>query len=169
MPRLRLFACLALLFAAALALPGLAQRAGPTTHMTVADPARLDDAEASRIYRAIRAAMAEYYAESGDPVAREYQLWTRLNDAPYRSGPHGARFVNNYANAVAAPAYGARGRAGAVPPGGLVAKDSFIVTARGQVMTGPLFLMEKRPKGFSPETGDWLFMAIGPDGRVTAS
>ncbi|MFQ5745262.1 MAG: hypothetical protein ACE5HV_17025, partial [Acidobacteriota bacterium] len=31
---------------------------------------------------------------------------------------------------------------------------------------GPLFLMEKMPAGFSPETGDWRYTMIMPNGSV---
>ena len=33
-------------------------------------------------------------------------------------------------------------------------------------MTGPFFLMEKRPKGFNAASNDWLFMMIRPDGAL---
>jgi len=48
----------------------------------------------------------------------------------------------------------------------LVAKDSFTVTQSGGVMTGPLFLMEKREAGFNSATNDWLYMMVRPTGAV---
>lgn len=31
---------------------------------------------------------------------------------------------------------------------------------------GPLFVMEKMPEGFSPESGDWKYTQIQPDGTL---
>jgi hypothetical protein len=40
------------------------------------------------------------------------------------------------------------------------------VTQSGGVMTGPLFLMEKREAGFNSATNDWLYMMVRPTGAV---
>lgn len=53
-----------------------------------------------------------------------------------------------------------------MPPGSVLAKDSFTVTAQGDVFTGPLFLMEKMAPGFDPEAGDWRYTMIMPDGSL---
>ena len=45
-------------------------------------------------------------------------------------------------------------------------KDSFTVIGRGQVMTGPLFMMEKMPKGFASLAGTWRFIMLRPDGTT---
>ena len=42
----------------------------------------------------------------------------------------------------------------------------FAVTARGDVFSGPLFLMERMEAGFSPETNDWRYSMIMPDGSI---
>ena len=47
-----------------------------------------------------------------------------------------------------------------------VVKDSFTVTEGGEVMTGPLFLMEKRENGFNAGSNDWLYMMVQPTGAV---
>jgi hypothetical protein len=165
-----LFACLAL-FLAGLApfLAGPAMAAEDDTvlgsHMTIADPAALSGSRAESVYQAIRAALRQNYTKSGDPAAAAYQNWRRYNSVPYRSRPHGERFLNNYANRLAA-GYGAYEKLKPLPPGAVVVKDSFTVTEHGQVMTGPFFLLEKKSPGFNPKTGDWLFMMIRPDGRV---
>jgi len=137
----------------------------PAGHPPVADPAALGGARAEEVYQAIRAELMETYTEAGDPVTQAYQRWTRYNTAPYRSGPHGERFVNHYANAEAAR-YGRFERAGPMPEGAMVAKDSFMVTAGGEVKAGPFFLMEKREPGFDPATRDWLYMMIDADGEL---
>ena len=134
-------------------------------HQRVVDPGSLSGARAEGVYRAIRDAMRRDYALSGDPVTLAYQGWRRFSAHPYRSAVHGERFVNNYAN-EAAKRYGRFEKAGQMPVGAIVAKDSFIVTESGNVMTGPLFMMEKKPKGFDPNAGDWLFLMIRPDGTL---
>ena len=73
--------------------------------------------------------------------------------------------MNNYANALAA-GYGKYEILGSLPAGSVVVKDSFIVTQGGEVMTGPLFLMEKREAGFNAASNDWLFMMVEPTGAV---
>ena len=137
----------------------------PQGHFRVERPAELSDAEASTIYDRIRAASVAGYRLSGDRFAAAYVSWRRFNEAPYRSATHGRRFVNNYANEIAA-AYGKHEDAGTLPVGSVLAKDSFAVTARGDVFTGPLFLMEKMPAGFDPEALDWRYSMIMPDGSL---
>jgi hypothetical protein len=145
---------------------GRAQQDRPAgAHMTVADPALLSGARAEEVYQAIRHRLAERYAGAGDPVARAYLNWRRFNTAPYRSGPHGERFINNYANKEA-EGYSRYEKIGELPEGAMVAKDSFVVAKGGQVLTGPFFLMEKKYKGFNPGARDWLFMMIGADGAL---
>ena len=142
-----------------------AQEAPPKTHMTIARPAELNGARAEDIYQAIRGALQKNYAVSGDPIVFEYRTRRRFNTVPYRSTNHGERFVNNYAN-QAAGKYGLFEKAGEMPEGAVVVKDSFTVSDSGQVMTGPFFLMQKMEQGFNRASGDWLFMMIRPDGRV---
>ena len=163
---LRLMGCA--MFAVVLAiaaLPADAQDAGPTKHFTLDNPAELSDADAEDIYRRLDGALAKGYRLSDDPVARAYQTWSRFNTAPYRSATHGERFVNNYANGMGR-AYGAFEKAGELPPGSIVAKDSFAVTAAGDVFSGPLFVMEKMPPGFNAKSRDWKYTMIMPDGSV---
>ena len=156
------------LFTLALAIaapPAGAQEAGPTKHFTLDNPAELSDADAEDIYRRLDGALAKGYRLSDDPVARAYQSWPRYNTAPYRSATHGERFVNNYANGLGRD-YGAFEEAGDLPVGSIVAKDSFAVTAAGDVFSGPLFVMEKMPRGFNAESRDWKFSTIMPDGSL---
>ena len=137
--------------------------AKPQRHFRVERPASLEPADAMVIYERILDDMVAAYAISEDPAARNYRKWRRYNRAPYRSATHGERFVNNYANGIARD-YGKFGGVGELPVGSILAKDSFAVTAQGDVFTGPLFLMEKMPKGFDPEGRDWRYSMILPDG-----
>ena len=138
--------------------------AHPKRHFRVPNPARLSDADALSIYDRIRDDMVAAYRLSRDPVADRYYTWRRYNRVPYLSATHGDRYINNYANAEAR-SYG-REDAGRMPPGAVLAKDSFAVTAQGDVFTGPLFLMEKMPAGFSAKTRDWRYTMIMPDGSL---
>jgi hypothetical protein len=138
--------------------------AHPTRHFRVPNPARLSDADALSIYERIRDDMVAAYRLSRDPVAARFYEWRRYNRAPYLSATHGDRYINNYANAEA-KTYGRKG-AGPMPAGAILAKDSFTVTAQGDVFTAPLFIMEKMAPGFSAETGDWRYTMIMPDGSL---
>ncbi len=137
----------------------------PTAHFSVPNPATLSDADAETIYRRLSGVLEKGYRVSKHPVARSYQGWARFNRTPYRSATHGERFVNNYANGIGR-AYGDFEQAGTLPEGSIVAKDSFAVTADGDVMPGPLFVMEKMRTGFNPAGRDWRYTMIMPDGSV---
>ena len=123
------------------------------------------EAEAVAAYDCIADAMQAGYAKSGHPVAAAYIDWPRYNKVPYRSETHGNRYVNNYANDVARD-YGAFEDAGVMPAGSVVAKNSFGVSAKGQVSLGPLFVMEKMSAGFNPASADWRYTMIMPDGSI---
>jgi hypothetical protein len=137
----------------------------PTGHFQIENPASLGDADALAIYQRILSGMVEGYALSKLENAGGYARWRRYNKTPYRSAQHGERFVSNYANATAA-AYGRYERAGALPVGSVIAKDSFTVTEKGDVFSGALFVMEKMDAGFNPESRDWRYSMIMPDGSL---
>jgi len=139
--------------------------AEPTRHFAVDNPADINDATAITIYERIRDKMAEDYAKSGLDSAESYTDWRKYSTAPYPSAQHGRRYVNNYAN-DAASAYGRYENAGKMPVGAIIAKDSFEVTARGDVLSGPLFVMEKMPEDFHAATGDWRYTMILPNGHI---
>jgi hypothetical protein len=131
-------------------------------HFRVENPARLDGARAAAIYERIRADMVAGYRLSGIAAAEDYVRWRRFNRVPYLSATHGDHYINNYANGLARD-YGA---AASQPEGALFAKDSFTVTRDGDVHSGPLVLMEKMAPGFSPDTADWRYVMIMPDGSL---
>jgi hypothetical protein len=144
--------------------PPAAEFAQPTRHFRVPNPARLSAADAVSIYDRIRDDMVAAYRLSQDPVTDQYYTWRRYNQTPYLSATHGNRYINNYANGQAKP-YGRKGEA-PMPVGAVLAKDSFTVTRRGDVFTGPLFVMEKMPPGFSAAARDWRYTMIMPDGSL---
>jgi len=137
----------------------------PTRHFQIDRPAELSDAAALTVYLRVLDEMVAGYRLSRDEDAGAYRSWLRYNKTPYRSATHGQRFVNNYANA-AAKAYGRYEEAGEMPAGAVIAKDSFAVTARGDVFLGPLFIMEKMPEGFNATSGNWRYTMIMPDGSL---
>jgi len=137
----------------------------PRRHFRVRDPADVTATVAEEIYRDLRDDMVKIYAMSGDALAAAYQKWPRYNNAPYLSKTHGQRYANNFANRLAAD-YGAFEDADTLPVGAVVAKDSFAVTASGDIFPGPLFLMEKMKPGFSNATVDWRYTMIMPDGAI---
>jgi hypothetical protein len=109
--------------------------------------------------------MQAAYKKSGGPVSNSYAGWTRYSKVAYVSGTHGNRLVQNYGNAKAS-AYGKYEKAGRMPVGSILAKDSFTVTPAGRVGVGPLFVMEKMPAGFKKASGDWKYSMVMPTGAI---
>jgi len=85
---------------------------------------------------------------------------------PYIAETHGERYAVNLANAVAARVYGQFRDLKEMPVGGIIAKPSFMVDATGKAVPGPLYIMEKMPKGWNPATADWRYAMIMPGGRT---
>jgi len=137
----------------------------PRRHFRVKDAIRLSGGKAERIYLEHKRDMAQRYRLSKLPAAGKYQKWRRYNQVPYPSAAHGNRYLNNYANETAA-AYGRFEKAGRLPVGSVIAKDSFAVSRSGVLQPGPLFLMEKMPDGFNYVSGDWRHTMIMPDGSL---
>ncbi len=134
-------------------------------HLKIKKPARLSDAVISNIYQDLVDRMVNGYALSKHPVAQGYPNWQLYNTAPYLSATHGNRFINNYANALAKD-YGSLKKGAKLPIGSVLAKDSFTVTAQRKVFPGALFVMEKLAAGASPDTADWRYVMIMPDGSL---
>lgn len=137
----------------------------PETHFKVERPADMFPNTAETVYQQIRGEMASGYSLARMQGLRDYLSWTRHNKAPYRSATHGARYVNNYSNRIAA-AYGRFEAAGVMPVGSVLVKDSFTATASGGIYPGPMFVMEKMERGFNPPSGDWRYTMIMPDGSL---
>ena len=139
----------------------------PHRHFSVPRPGDLSKADALILYNSIFDAMVLGYGKSEDPTGITFHLWRRYNDAPYRSKTHGNRYVNNYANAIAKDAgYGQQIEGQVMPAGAILAKDSFTYTGAADVFAGALFIMEKLPSGTSPDTADWRYAMIMPDGSI---
>ena len=159
------------LVAAAAAMSALAGMAAAADCRTDKDPWALDGAEVSALYDCIEADMAARYATAEEPVASAYRGWTVTATRPAIAGSHGERFLQTFANDVAAETYLAFSYAGDVemPVGSVLAKESFKVSSRadtkGQVSVGPLFLMTQVGAEQAPETDGWLYGGILPNGK----
>ena len=151
--------------AAATAPAARAQSANHESHIAIPNPAGLSKAEAVRIYRDNRDRMADGYALSRLKIIEDYQAWQIFNVAPYVSATHGQRYVNSYANETAKD-YGTLKDGETLPPGSVLAKDSITVTDDGRVFPGAMFIMEKLTAGTSPETADWRYVMVIPDGSL---
>ncbi|WFE90475.1 cytochrome P460 family protein [Roseibium porphyridii] len=141
------------------------QNAGIDSHITIENPADLAGPEASAIYDDLKDRLATNYAMSQLKEIEDYQSWPLFNTAPYISATHGQRYVNNYANAVASN-YADLEEGELLPTGSILVKDSITVTDDGGIFPGALFGMEKLASGASPETADWRYFMVIPDGSI---
>ncbi len=145
-----------------------AQASWAASHFRVDNPAHLDDEAAEALYRKLVDRMAGLYELSREPNVEGYTRWPRYVRSPYLAAAHGNRYHTIYARSPEGR-YGRYERAGEMLPGTAIVKDSFSVSEDGQVHPGPLSLMEKLEPGSSPETGDWRFVEIMPDGSLFGS
>ncbi|MDA7964537.1 cytochrome P460 family protein [Ruegeria sp.] len=143
----------------------IAQTNDQDAHIAIENPADLTKDEARQHYRGLTKRMARGYAAAQLDLIRNYQNWPLFNDAPYISATHGQRFVNSYANRMAHN-YGTMAEGEELPVGSVLAKDSMTVTDEGNIHPGAMFVMEKLPKGASPDTADWRYIMVLPDGSL---
>ena len=126
----------------------------------------ITEQEARDAYKCAWREMRDGYAKSDHPIAARYADWKLFSNTPYISENHGNRYVNNHANEIAAPLYKDYEQAAALPVGSILTKDAFVVNKNGRVVFGALQTMEKMPPGFNPESFDWRYSLILPDGRM---
>ena len=146
--------------------------AAPTAHAactTNRSPEEIGPDEARQLYDCVEAAMVDAYASvEGIPGVPAYREWAVVSTAPLLSSTHGRVFVSHIASPTAVDLYtrweGMIGRR--FPPGAILAKESFQITRSGEVHIGPLSLMEKAAPGSAPETADWIYTRIYPNGKV---
>ena len=88
-------------------------------------------------------------------VGADSATYRRLTTDRFRSLVHGNRFVHVYANEVGADAYLAGGD---IPVGTILVKES-VENVDGQPsdIPGPLYIMQKRAKGYAPAHDDWWY------------
>jgi hypothetical protein len=121
--------------------------------------------EAAAAYACIQPNLAERFAGSDEPGAKEHPDWPKVNTVPYESTTHGGRFVNNIFGPTA-DAYAKFEDAGTMPEGAVLVKDSFGIDKTGAVKAGPLFTMVKMAAGWREETGDWRYALVFPNGNL---
>ncbi len=156
------------LFALGLVSVSQAQDTSPIeldAHVRIKSPAKLNHDEANAVYDQIKQQMAAGYALSSKAPAKTYQEWRQFSSAPYLSSGHGNRYISNFGNELSS-SYADLDEGSQMPAGAILAKDSFTVTGDKQVFPGALFLMEKLSEDLSPETGNWRYVMILPEGSV---
>jgi len=127
----------------------------------------LTDAEAAAAYDCLYPEIKASYANTGIPATRDWRDWaTQFSTGAYVSATHGGRYVNNYSNTAGAEAYGKYEDLETMPVNSVLIKDSFSVNGDGSLSIGPLFIMEKMGSGFNPDTGDWRYYMLTPDGNL---
>lgn len=112
--------------------------------------------------------MRAAYAKAGLAEATSYRSWRTYSTFPYQSKAHAMRYVHNRGNARA-PEYGRYEDGGTLPEGSVLAKDSFVLSMDGKIGVGPLFLMQKKRKGWNAAALDWNYVMIMPNGAVRQS
>ena len=113
--------------------------------------------------------MAERYARKDHPVGTAYRDWVQTSTRPAIPGAHTERFLQTFANDIAAEQYLKFEEEGFVmPAGSVLAKESFRVKD-GEAIVGPLFIMTKLEEGEAPDHGDWFYEMMLPTGVVLQS
>ncbi|MBX2805963.1 MAG: cytochrome P460 family protein [Hyphomicrobiales bacterium] len=128
--------------------------------------------QAQTVYECLKEELQANYAK-GDKgwipseFVTDYPNWRQVSTKPAAPGFHGGRFLVTYVNETGADAYIQYGEA-PIPAGTIITKESFAVDDQGAVSAGPLFIMEKTETGKSPETDDWYYMMVAPNGSPQA-
>ncbi len=156
-----------LTLAALAMLPASAALAQDCTAYTAEDPFDLTEAEIVGFYDCLKDRMAEGYGAEGDPVGSVYRDWTITQTAPGLAGVHGNRLLITFANDIAAEQYTQYAEDIEMPVGSILAKESITLSTKRQAARpGPLFVMTKLEEGGAPETDDWLYAGVQPNGKV---
>lgn len=156
----------ATLLAAGLTLTAGAAAAQDCTNVGVEDFFDLDEDQVIAVYDCLEAKMAEGYASGDDPVAAEFRSWTATATRAAVAGPHGNRLLLTFANDIAAESYLKFADEIEMPVGSVLAKESISLSKKKQTARpGPLFIMTKMEAGSIPETDDWLYGGVQPNGK----
>ena len=135
--------------------------------VTTLEPFDLTESDIASIYDCIGDAMVAGYSKEGDMVAKNYRNWTVTGTRHGVAGAHGNRLLLTYANDIAAEEYLKFADDGVVMPVGsrLVKESIKINRKKSAAVIGPLFLMTKLEIGAAPETTDWLYGGLQPNGK----
>jgi len=156
-----------LIAAAGVALMASQAAAEDCTHVGTDDFFDLEEDQVVALYACLEAKMAEGYAKEGDAVGGAYRSWAVTATRPAVAGPHGGRLLQTFANEVAAEEYLKFAYEGVeMPVGSVLAKESISLSKKKMTARpGPLFVMTKMEEGSIPETGDWLYAGLQPNGK----
>lgn len=125
--------------------------------------------EAKALYECIAADLHDGYVSGEKPnfpaeFVTTYRGWTLASAFPAAPGFHGGRFLVTWVNEAGAEEYLKYAEDPSIAAGTVIAKESFAVDDAGAVKKGPLFIMQKVEPGTSPQTDDWYYMAVMPNG-----
>ena len=123
----------------------------------------LTDAELRDLADCVRPKLVAAFRSSESAAARSYGSWTLYSSQPFGS-EHGS-YLEIFGNAKAT-SFGRFEDAGVLPAGAILAKHHFSIAGNGAISRGPLLFMEKMAAGFNPDTNDWRFTLVAPDGTI---
>ncbi len=94
------------------------------------------------------------------------ETFAKVNRARASSQGHatGRWDLDVYANDAGAQALATRAREAAV--GARVVAEHYERAAGTRDRAGPVYVMEKRERGFSPDHGDWRYVVVGSQGQL---
>jgi hypothetical protein len=136
--------------------------------LTVEDRFDLEGEDIVALYDCLADKLAAGYAKEGDAVGANYRSWAPTATRPAIQGSHGTRILNTFANDIAAEQYLKFEDEGVnMPVGSVLAKESISLSIKKKkARPGPLFIMTRMEAGSIPETNDWLYAALQPNGKV---
>lgn len=120
-------------------------------------------------YNCLKADIISAYTKTDMPQLKNYTNWKIFNSQSYLAATHGGRYLNNYANSIAAPVYGTYDAVEKMPVGSVLVKDGIAADGAGNTGISPLFVMEKMKPGFDTKGGDWRYTMIMPTGSVVGT
>lgn len=147
-----------------IASPALAQDT-PVCELP-ADRYDMSAAQIDTFYSCMSDWMAEGYAAEGHEIGANFRSWTQASLRPAVAGVHGERFLNTFANEVAAEQY-LKYEEGAfeMPVGSILAKE--MIGVRKEANTGrraPLLIMTKVDD--APDYDNWFYSGVQPNGKA---
>ena len=150
------------------ALTATAAFAEDCAAITVEDSFDLEPADIVALYTCLDEKMATGYAKEGDEIGSNFRSWAKTSTRPAVQGAHGNRILNTFANEVAAEQYLKYQEEGfTMPVGSILAKESITVSIKKKkARPGPLLMRTKMEAGSIPETNDWLYTGIQPNGKT---
>jgi len=157
----------AMTLAAGFALTAGAAAAQDCTNIGVESFFDLEEAQVVSLYDCLKDKMAEGYAKEGDEVGSNFRNWAPTATRIAVAGPHSERLLLTFANDIAAEQYLKFEEEGVeMPVGSILAKESISISKKKKTARpGPLFIMTKMETGSIPETDDWLYGGLQPNGK----